>query len=431
MSLERVLTDTVGSAHVLTDRDLCAPFETDWTRRFTGRARAVVRPADAEQVAAVVRTCTQHGVAIVTQGGNTGLVGGSVPRGSGGADGAGQLVLSMARLTALADVDVRRREVVAAAGATIASLHAHAEAAGLSYGVDLASRDTATVGGTIATNAGGLRVVRHGSTRAQLRGIEAVLPDGSILGRLDPPPQDNAGYDLPGLLAGSEGTLAVITAARLRLVPPPGPGWVAMVGCADIDQALALLPADGLRAAEVMLSAGVELVRRVAGLAPPLPRESPVYLLLETDEPPSLPDDVDAVVDPRLWAYRERHTEAISTLGVPHKLDVCLPLDRLADFLAALPGAVAPYDSYVFGHLAMGNLHVNVVGPPPDDEAVDEAVLRLAASHGGSIAAEHGIGVAKVRWLQLTRTQVEIDVMARIKRALDPDGLFNPGVLLP
>jgi FAD/FMN-containing dehydrogenase len=180
-----------------------------------------------------------------------------------------------------------------------------------------------------------------------------------------------------------------------------------------------------------MLAAGVELVRRVAGLPQPLSRPWPVYLLIETDEPPDLRDDADAAVDPRLWAYRERHTEAISTLGVPHKLDVCLPLDRIGSFLDALPSAVAPYDAYVFGHLAMGNLHVNVLGPAPDDDRADEAVLRLAAGHGGSIAAEHGIGVAKVRWLELTRSAEEIDVMRRIKEALDPDGILNPGVLLP
>jgi FAD/FMN-containing dehydrogenase len=426
VSLERALVDAVGADHVLTDPDLRAPHETDWTRRFSGRARAVVRPGDTGQLAAAVRACAEHGVPVVPQGGNTGLVGGSVPRGDGE-----QVVLSTRRLATLGPVDRVTREVVAGAGVTIAAVQACARAAGLDYGVDLASRDGATVGGTVATNAGGIRVVRYGPTRAQLRGLEMVQADGSVVRRLDPPPQDNAGYDLPGLVAGSEGTLAVVTAARLRLVARPGPGCVVLIGCPDVATALALLPADGLRAAELMLAEGVELVRRVAGLPAPLSRDWPVYLLLETDEPPDLPADVDAAVDARLWGYRERHTEAIATLGVPHKLDVSLPLDRLGSFMAALPEAVAPHRMYLFGHLAMGNLHVNVLGADPDDDAVDERVLRLVAAHGGSIAAEHGIGVAKVAWLPLTRSPAEIAAMARIKAAFDPNGLLNPGVLLP
>jgi FAD/FMN-containing dehydrogenase len=424
VSLERALADAVGADHVLTDAGMCSAYETDWTRRFSGQARAVVRPADAAQTAAVVRACADHGVPIVPQGGNTGLVGGSVPRGEG------QVVLSTRRLTDI-ELDPVGREVLAGAGATVAAVRAAATRAGLDYGVDLASRDTATVGGTVATDAGGIRVVRHGSTRAQVRGLALVLADGSAVSRLEGPPQDGTGYDLAGLVVGSEGTLAVVTAARLRLVEAAGPGCVLLVGCPDIETALALLPPSGLRAAEVMFAPGVDLVRRVAGLPEPLSRRWPVYLLLETDEPPDLPEDVDAAVDERLWAYRERHTEAIATLGVPHKLDVALPLTRVGEFLAALPAAVAPHDVHVFGHLAMGNLHVNVVGPALDDDSVDERVLRLAAGLGGSIAAEHGIGVAKTAWLGLTRGPAELDAMRAIKTALDPRGLLNPGVLLP
>jgi FAD/FMN-containing dehydrogenase len=303
--------------------------------------------------------------------------------------------------------------------------------AGLRYGVDLASRDSATVGGTVATNAGGLRVVRYGTTRAQVRGLEVVLADGRVASRLTPPPQDNAGLDLTDLLVGSEGTLAVVTAARLRLVPPSAVGFVVLVGCGSVDEAIELLPATGLRAAEVMLAAGLDLVRRVAGLSQPLSGEHPVYLLLETDELPDLPDDVDAAVDPALWAYRERHTEAIATLGVARKLDVSLPLRSLGAFVGELSGAVAPHEVHVFGHLAMGNLHVNVLGLADADESVDERVLTLVASYGGSIAAEHGIGVAKREWLSLTRSAAEIDLMRAIKSSFDPRGLLNPGVMLP
>jgi FAD/FMN-containing dehydrogenase len=273
-------------------------------------------------------------------------------------------------------------------------------------------------------------VVAHGDTRRQVRGVEAVLADGSVVSRLHPPPKDSTGYDLSGLLVGSEGTLGVVTAATLRLVPAPSPGFVTLVGVATVDDAIALLPEHGLRAAELMLEDGVRLVASVARLPQPLRRSWPVYVLLETDGLPDIDGDADAAVDERLWAYRERHTEAVATLDVPHKLDVSVPLDRLGAFLDELPGAVAPHRVVVWGHLAEGNVHVNVVGPPPDDESVDETVLRLVASYGGGISAEHGIGVAKARWLHLARTPAEIAAMRRVKAALDPGALLNPGVLL-
>jgi FAD/FMN-containing dehydrogenase len=425
VSLEAALADAIGIDHVLTDPGLTLSFTTDWTGRFVGSSRVVVRPGTTAEVAAVLALCTEHGVAVVPQGGNTGLVGGGTPR------GADQVVLSTCRLSAVGPVDPATREVTAQAGATIGDLQRAAARSGLRYGVDLASRDSATLGGTIATNAGGLHVVRHGTTRTQVRGLELVLADGRVVSRLEPPPQDNAGLDLIDLIVGSEGTLAVVTAARVRLVTPEVGGYVVLIGCRDIDEAIGLLPASGLRAAEVMLAAGLDLVRKVAGLSQPLEREHPVYLLLETDELPDLPDDVDAAVDPALWAYRERHTESIATVGVARKLDVSLPLRALGQFVDELAGAVAPYDVHVFGHLAMGNLHVNVLGLDDRDESVDERVLRLVAAHGGSIAAEHGVGVAKREWLSLTRSATEIDLMRAIKAAFDPRGRLNPGVMLP
>jgi FAD/FMN-containing dehydrogenase len=425
MGIDSELVDVVGADHVLTDSALMASYTVDWTGRFVGSARAVVRPATTEQVSAVLKVCAAYGVCVVPQGGNTGLVGASTPR------DAEQVLLSMRRLAGIEPVDTTTREVTAQAGVTIGDLQRSARQAGLRYGVDLASRDSATVGGTVATNAGGLRVVRHGTTRAQVRGLEMVLADGRVASRLASPPQDNAGLDLTDLIVGSEGTLAVVTAARLRLVAPELGGEVVLVGCRDLDEAVGLLPATGLRAAEVMLASGVDLVRRVAGLPQPLEREHPVYLLLETDELPDLPDDVDAAVDPALWAYRERHTESIATLGVARKLDVSLPLRALATFVDELSAAVAPHEVYVFGHLAMGNLHVNLLGLDDSDESVDERVLTLVAAHGGSIAAEHGVGVAKRDWLTLTRSPTEIDLMRAIKASFDPTGLLNPGVMLP
>lgn len=427
------LRKAVGSEHVLVDPDLTAPHLVDWTGRYAGPAVAVVRPGSTAEVVAVVDACRAAGTPLVTQGGNTGLVGGGVPR----RHGEPPVVLVTRRLASLGRVDTLARQVTAGAGATIGDLQRHAGAAGLAYGVDLASRESATVGGTVATNAGGLHVVAYGDTRAQVVGLEAVLADGSVVSRLEGLPKDSTGYDLSGLLVGAEGTLGVVTAARLRMRPLRPPATTTLVGVRSVAEAVALLPSAGVPVAEVMLGPGVDLVCAVAGLPQPLGRPWPVYLLLETDDLPDLPDGVDAAVDPRLRAYRERHTEAIATRGVPHKLDVAVPVGRvaeLADRVADAVRAVQPpgeaYELYLFGHLATGNLHVNVVGPAADDDRVDDAVLRATAALGGTIAAEHGIGVAKTRWLHLTRSPAELAAMQRIRSALDPTGLLNPGVLL-
>lgn len=475
------LMTEVGEEHVLTDPGLLAGYTTDWTRRYHGGALCAVRPGSVRQVSAVLHACGSHGAAVVPQGGNTGLVGGSVPpphgSGGGGPGGGGPgavgrvsgqanavgrvsgpanaVVLSTRRLRELGPVDTLAAQVTAAAGVTIAELRAHAAAAGLDYGVDLASRESATVGGTIATNAGGINTVRYGPTRAQLLGVEAVLADGSVVSHLSGLPTDNVGYDLAQLLAGSEGTLAVITAARLRLWPASEGAVTLLAGVAGIGAAAglyatirALVP--GLRAAEYFEAAGVALVREVTGLpAPPVPA-SPGYLLAEFSGTledaerlaplPALESAAIAADTPgraALWAYRERHTEAISAAGIPHKMDIAVPLARIAGFRAELDPAVRaaargaqPPRVFAFGHIGAGNLHVNVLGPDPADGAVDEAVMRLAAAHGGTISAEHGIGRAKARLLHLSRSPAEIAAMRAVKTALDPAGLLNPGVLL-
>ncbi len=446
-SLAGELAAAAGAAHVLTDPELVAGYTTDWTGRYRGEAAAVVRPGSAAEVAAVLRCCASHGAPVVTQGGNTGLVAGAVPA-------SGAVVLSTRRLATLGPVDTVAGQVTAEAGVTIAALHASAAKAGLAYGVDLAARDSATVGGTIATNAGGIHTVRYGATRAQVLGLEAVLADGSVLSHLAGLPADNTGYDLAGLLTGSEGTLAVITAARLRLWPADETAVVILAGVAGIAEAAgltarlrALVP--GLRAAEYLEAGGLDLVREAAGLPLPLARPWPAYLLAEAagaDDAAGrlaaadLPDDTAVAFDgpgrAALWAYRERHTEAISAAGVPHKLDVAIPLATIAAFRAdlgpAVQAAAGPHCRViVFGHIAAGNLHVNLLGAAPEETAADEAVLRLVARYGGSVSAEHGIGRAKAPWLALSRSPAEIAAMRAIKTALDPAGLLNPGVLLP
>jgi FAD/FMN-containing dehydrogenase len=443
------LAAAVGEAHVLADDDRRAPFEVDWTRRYRGRARAVVRPADAEQVVAVLAACREHGAAIVPQGGNTGMVGAGVPRG-------GEVVLSSVRLTELGRVDHAVAQVQVGAGVTLAALQAHARDAGLDAGVDLGARDSATVGGLVATDAGGTHAVRHGTVRARVAGLQAVLADGTIVDR---PAllKDNAGYDLPALLVGSEGTLGVITGVRWRLVALLPSRVAALVPLASLEQAAALLAsvrprlAASLHGADFFLDTGLQLVLDHLRLPAPVPTRSPVYVLLECAGTSDPTDELaaaltqagvqDAVVATdsaertRLWRFREAHAEAISAVGIPHKLDVGVPLARLAEFARRVPEEVERVSPgarpVIFGHLGDGNVHVNVLGPEPDDHAVDEAVLRLAAACGGTISAEHGVGVAKARWLGLARSPGELRAMVAIKHALDPDGLLNPGAVLP
>jgi FAD/FMN-containing dehydrogenase len=447
--LEDRLREIVGPQHLLVDADLKSQYETDWTRRFTGEARCVVRPADTGEVAAVVRACAEAGVALTVQGGNTGLVGGGVPVG-------GEVLLSLGRLTGLEPVDTLEAQVTVGAGVTLEKLQQHARPHGLDAGVDLAARSAATVGGLVATNAGGIRVVRYGSMREQVTGVEAVLSDGSVVSRLVGLAKDNTGYDLAQLLAGSEGTLAIVTKVRLRLVPLLPARAVALVAVDGVQGALDLLAAarvglPALSAAELFLAEGLELVRAYGKLTAPFGETHPAYVVLEcaartdpTDELLEVLGECEAVLDAtvasdvtgvaKLWAYRETHTEAISAAGVPVKLDVSVPLRELAGLVADLPAtvtAVAPAARpIIFGHLGEGNLHVNVLDAGDAAEPVTEAVLRLVAGRRGSISSEHGVGRAKAHWLSLSRSDTEVAAMRRIKAALDPAGTLNPGVLL-
>lgn len=443
------LRDAVGAEHVLTDPDLTGSYETDWTRRFSGRSACVVRPADTSQVAEVLRRCGQAGVPVVLQGGNTGLVGAAVPAG-------GEVLLSLRRLDELGEVDRAAQQVTVGAGVTLARLQAHARAAGLDFGVDLAARDSATVGGLAATNAGGIRVLRYGSMAAQVAGLEAVLPDGAVLSRLTGLAKDQTGYDLVRLLVGSEGTLGVLTRLRLRLVPPLRQRAVALVAVDGVGGALAVLHQlrdrlPDLAAAELLLDDGLQLVLTHAGLGRPFGRAYPAYLLVEvggavdpTDALVEALGELDGLLDATvasdapgrraLWDYREKHTEAISAAGVPVKLDVCLPLGELAGFVAELPGVVGEVAAdarvVLFGHLNEGNLHVNVLNAEDAHEAVTRAVLHRVAASGGSISSEHGVGRSKAAYLGLSRSSAEIATMRAVKQAIDPAGLLNPGVLL-
>ncbi len=451
---ERLLDEldgVVGYAHVLRDASLRAGYEHDWTGRFGAPSLAVVRPGDAEQLAAVLAACSRHGVTVVPQGGNTGLVGGGVPRG-------GELVLSTRRLDWVGEVDAAAAQVSTGAGATLAAVQERARTEGLDLALDFASRSAATIGGAIATNAGGSRVLRFGPMRAQVIAVEAALASGQLAGSLSGLAKESAGLHLPSVLAGSEGTLAVITAARLRLVPRYRHRATALGAL----ESLAGLPAlvgllrrelEDLDQLELMLPGGLALVSATRGIRTPFPPDTaPAYLLVECagqhDPLTSLaaclqssPAVVDVAIagspaqQGELRALREGHSEAINTLGVPLKLDIAVPIARLADTcdeLAVAVRSVSPASRlFLFGHAAEANLHVNIVGPATDWEALTETVLAIAVTAGGTVSAEHGIGVAKGAWLRQVRSPAELELFAGLRRLLDPVGILNPGVLDP
>jgi len=425
--------DGAGTSHVV-----------DWTGRFVGVTDTVVRPGSIHELIEVLRVVRAYGRSVVPQGGNTGLVGGGVPL-------RGEVVLSTSRLNKVGVPDTASRRIEVEAGATVESVQIAATSVGLRYPVDFGARASATIGGTIATNAGGVNVLRYGPTRAQVLGLEAVLADGSIVSTMAGLLKDNTGYDLRGLMCGSEGTLGVVTRAVLRLVPAHASVTTALVGCASVADAMSVVgrvchASDTIDAAELMSRRGVSLTSRVTGEA--VPFEAEWYVLIES----STSQDQEAVLarllagcslvavagSPSrrraLWRLRDEHTPSIATLGTPLKYDVTVPLESLPRFVAAVGEAVtavAPLaETIVFGLAADGNLHVNVLGASAE-QVVDEAVLTCVAAHRGSISAEHGVGTAKREWLHLTRSADEIAAMRAIKRALDPDGVLNPNVLLP
>jgi FAD/FMN-containing dehydrogenase len=442
------LTSRLPAATLITDRDLLVGCETDITGRFSGRAAALAKPRTRAEVATIVAACAEAGVPLVAQGGNTGLVGGGVPR-------PGEVVLSLTGLDWIGEVDHASNQLAVGAGATLERVQAAARAAGLEFPLDHPARSSATIGGSVATDAGGALAFRHGTMRRRVVGLEAVLADGALVDRMGGLLKDNAGYDLPALLIGSEGTLAVITGARLQLEPAPGGRLAALFGVAGTTEALALFESlrgvPGLEAADFLDAACMRLVGEQRRVANPLTGDHGIYLIAQyatdRDVTAELAAAVEALpVEPevaiadgtaereRLWACRELINESLRDRGVPHKLDVAVPVARQPEFerrlrelVAAMPGE---NELFLYGHLGDGNFHVNVLGPGPDDEVVDEAVLRCACEMGGTISAEHGVGLAKRRYLHLCRSADEIAAMHRLKRALDPGAILAPGRVL-
>jgi len=440
----RVLQEVVGAGHVLTD-DL-AGYGTDWTGRFIGSPSVVVRPANTSEVSHILQLCSKHNIAVVPQGGNTGLVGGTLAS-------EGHVIVSTRRLNSLGPVDAASQQISVGAGVTVEQVHEAAKSHGLRYAVDFGARGSATIGGTIATNAGGINVLRFGSTRHQVVGIEAVLPNGDVIEHMAGLIKDNTGYDIASLLCGSEGTLGIVTAARLRLLPLHTSRTTILLGYGSTEEVVRVVQKirhqfDSLDAAELFYEDGANLVVEAFNVA--IPFVAPVYLLLEFSADVDLASDIeshlaqsnfaglsavaqDELGRAKLWRLREEHTAAISMHGVPHKFDVTVAVSDLPKFIEKTRQGIsetnADWTVFIFGHAADGNMHVNVLGPSATDELVDEVVLQVVAEFKGSISAEHGIGSAKKKWMSLSRSQIEIETMKAIKRAIDPKGLMNPNAL--
>jgi FAD/FMN-containing dehydrogenase len=447
MELANSLNQIVGARHVLSDPELKSSYERDYTGRYGGPARLVVRPADTSEVAGVMAACARHGAAVIPQGGNTGLVGASVPR-------AGEVVFSLTRLNEVGDVDAAIGQVTVGAGATLAALQAGARNGGEDAALDFGARDSCTIGGVVACDAGGARALRHGTARAHVAGLEAVLADGSVISRLAGLPKDNAGYNLPALLVGSEGTLGIITRVRWKLAPLLAARVAALVPLGSAREAAQLLSelrahAPSLESCDFFLDEGLQLVLEHQRRQSPMRTSAPFYVLAECAarsdpteelaqalEQAGIEDALiadDTASREGLWTLREGHTDAINAAGIPHKLDVGVPLHQLDRFLDQVPAAAAAAGGervVLFGHLGDGNVHVNVLGPDPDDSRVDDAVLELVLSCGGTISAEHGVGVTKAGWLERARGTADVAAMRSVKRALDPGNLLNPGAVL-
>jgi FAD/FMN-containing dehydrogenase len=425
-------------------------YQEDRRGRYSARPRFIARPGTTEEVAACLAACNDFAQPLVVHGGRTGLSGGHRI-----ADR--EAVLSTERMSLLGEVQPVTRTILASAGVPLQAVQEAADSAGYQFGVDIGARGTATVGGNVATNAGGIRVLRYGMFRAQVAGLETVLADGTVLSGLRGLDKDNAGYDLSHLFIGSEGTLGVVTRALLRLHPRPVDEANAFLAVPSLDAAVRLLErlrgavGSGLSAFELMLPQAYEGVTGLLVTTRPLPMGAPFYVLAEVQSfhedqtierfaaslMEALEDGVaeDAVVSqsPRefqsLWTMRDSCADYVRTRDHVMGGDISVPVHRMEAFVAASQAAVRRIDPetefIVFGHLADGNLHY-VVRTPNAREVMD-VVYRLVAESGGSIAAEHGIGVDKKPWLSLTRSEAEIGTMRRLKSALDPKGILNRG----
>ena len=466
--LEQAAT-RLGPRGLTRDADLIEPWLTDWRGAFTGRALAMAAPASTAEVADLVRLCAEHGVPIVPQGGNSGMAGGATPDTSGR-----EVLLSLRRLDSIGEIDGDARQVTCGAGVVLQRLHEAAAASRLRFPLTLGGKGSATIGGLVSTNAGGTQVLRHGSMRALVLGIEAVLADGSVFSALTPLKKDNRGFDLKQLLIGSEGTLGIVTAATLRLVPAIADRAVIWAGVPSLRAARTLLlfcedvAGEALEGFEVMPQPCLDAVLlHLPGARAPLAGRHPWHVLIEVVADRSgaggLRERCEAMLaeaferdllgDATLaasesqaeafWLLRDSIAPAERERGPAVQHDVSVPVARMPDFVDAATPAIERawpgVEVVAFGHLGDGNVHLHVIAPPGavagewqrgDGKAISAMVYDLVTEWGGSISAEHGIGQLKRAELARLGDPVALDLMRRVKRALDPHGLLNPGKLI-
>jgi D-lactate dehydrogenase (cytochrome) len=465
MSLTDTLAAIVGAGNVLTEAADLAPYLTEERGLYHGQALAAVRPGSTAEVAEIVKACAAANVAIVPQGGNTGLCGGGVPTG-------GAVVVSTARLNRIRDVDPVDFTLTAEAGCVLANIQDAAAEAGCLFPLSLAAEGSCRIGGNLSTNAGGVGVLRYGNTRDLVLGIEVVLPDGQIWDGLTALRKDNTGYDLKHLFIGAEGTLGIITACVLKLFPAPKEMATALVAIDGPQAALAILAAarrasgDAVTACEMVPRIGLELaLKHVPGVRDPFEQAYPWYLLVElsSSRPGGLREALESVLaealesggaldavlaesgDQRqaLWKIRESIPEAQKKEGGSIKHDVAVATSKVPAMITACTRAVEAELPGVrvvaFGHVGDGNIHFNLSQPATADKAwflaqwerMNRIVHDIVAEMGGSVSAEHGIGMLKRHEMARYKVKVALDLMGRIKSAIDPDGRMNPGKILP
>ncbi len=461
--------ELLGPAGISTDLATMEPWLTDWRGRYTGRALALASPANTEQVCDLVRLCADHGIAIVPQGGNSSMVGGATPDTSGTA-----LLLSLRRMSAVRELDTENRKITCEAGVVLQTLHETTAAAGLRFPLTLGGKGSATVGGLISTNAGGSQVLRHGSMRSLVLGLEAVLADGSVFSMLTPLKKDNRGFDLKQLLIGSEGTLGIVTAATLKLEPAIAERRVVWAGLPSLQAARRLLlhceeqAGPQLEGFEVIPSDCLaSVLDYLPDARPPLTGEHAWHALIEivadAAQAPQLGELCETMMTAAfekglvddaalaaseaqaeaMWLLRESIAPAERARGTAVQHDISVAVEKMPEFVdaivpeieAAWPGVKA----VAFGHLGDGNVHFHVLAPDGVNEAawhegdgkkISSQVYDKVVDWGGSISAEHGIGQLKHEELRRLNDPVSLAMMAQVKQALDPAGLLNPGKLI-